>query len=142
MPSAQPVIPADASLEEIQAYFVEERFATATLGAVVEEGRPGYGRVSVQLGPGHKNAMGNTMGGVYFTLGDFAFAVASCVGSPATVSVNCSIDYLRAAKGNTLTAECKLDKDGRSLVFAHVNITDAEGTLCARMTATGMRISR
>ena len=56
--------------------FENDRFATEN-GAVIEEVEEHYAKCSLKLGSHHRNAMGAVMGGVYFTLADFAFAVAA-----------------------------------------------------------------
>ena len=56
--------------------FENDRFATEN-GAVIEEVEEHYAQCSLKLGSRHRNAMGAVMGGVYFTLADFAFAVAA-----------------------------------------------------------------
>ena len=62
--------------EEIVRFFEKDRFAAET-GAVIDEIDDRYARCSLTLEAKHKNALGAVMGGVYFTLADFAFAVAS-----------------------------------------------------------------
>ena len=64
------------TLEEVREVFADDRFATEN-GAVIEEIGDGYAKCSVNLDRKHKNAMGGVMGGVYFTLEEFAFAEAS-----------------------------------------------------------------
>ena len=63
------------SLEEAQAYFQGDRFATEagmTLDALGEKSAV----CSVTLSERHRNANGGVMGGAIFTLADFAFAAA------------------------------------------------------------------
>ena len=140
MTEKKPLVAADATLEQIRDQFKNDRYATESLGAVIEEAREGYARVSMEVGLQHRNAMGAVMGGVYFTLGDYSFAIASNVGQPPTVSVNNSIDYLTAAKGDRLVAECHMEKAGRAMCFARIDVRDGEGRLCARMNVTGARV--
>ena len=140
MTEKKPLLAADATLEQIRDQFKNDRYATESLGAVIEEAREGYARVSMEIGPQHRNAMGAVMGGVYFTLGDYSFAIASNVGQPPTVSVNNSIDYLTAAKGDRLVAECHMEKAGRAMCFARIDVCDGEERLCARMNVTGARV--
>ena len=59
--------------EEIVRFFEKDRFAAET-GAVIDEIDDRYARCSLTLEAKHKNALGAVMGGVYFTLADFAFA--------------------------------------------------------------------
>ncbi len=90
--------------EEIVRFFEKDRFAAET-GAVIDEIDDRYARCSLTLEAKHKNALGAVMGGVYFTLADFAFAVASNWQGDTMVSLNSQIAYLGAAKGNMLIAE-------------------------------------
>ena len=62
--------------EQIVDLFSKDRFATDN-GAVIAEVDDHYAKCILQLEDRHRNAMGAVMGGVYFTLADFAFAVAS-----------------------------------------------------------------
>ena len=86
---AKPLVAADATLEEVRAFFARDRYATVACGAAIEQARPGYARVSLAIGENHLNGMGSLMGGVSFTMADFAFAVAANVGGAPTVSTNC-----------------------------------------------------
>lgn len=124
------------TLEEARAYFEHDRFATEN-GAVIEEVADTYAVCKLALTDHHRNAMGNVMGGVLFMLGDFAFAVASNLGKPHTVSATSQITFLRAAKGDTLTARAELVRQGRTSVYYEISITDGTGALAARMTASG-----
>lgn len=72
--------------------FADDRFATEN-GAVIEEIGDGYAKCSVKLERKHKNAMGGVMGGVYFTLADFAFAVASNHEKMGVVSISSNIVF-------------------------------------------------
>lgn len=142
MSETKPLVAEDATLEEVRAQFKNDRYASESLGAVIEDAGTGFARVSMQVGPQHRNAMGAVMGGVYFTLGDYAFAIASNVGQAPTVSVTDSIDYLTAARDDVLTAECRMERAGRSMCFARVDICDGQGNLCARMNVTGARVGK
>lgn len=138
----KPLVAGDATLDEVRAFFANDRYATVACGAVIEEARPGYARVVLQVEENHLNGMGSLMGGVSFTMADFAFAVASNIGQAPTVSTNCSIDFLGAPKTGALVAECCVEKDGRTLCFARVDVSDSTGNPVARMNVTGFRKRR
>jgi len=127
------------SLEEVQAFFAHDRFATGACGCEVLEAARGHARCAFTVGPQHMNAQGNVMGGAIFTLADFALAVACNVGEKPTMSVQSSIEYYNVARGARLIATAEADKSGRSLGFYTVDITDDVGTKVARMTATCFR---
>ena len=61
--------------EDVKKMFEQDRFATDN-GAYIEEVDDHYAKCSLMIEDRHKNAMGAVMGGVYFTLADFALAVA------------------------------------------------------------------
>ena len=61
--------------ESLIAYFAKDRFATETVGIVIDSVEEESGVCRLILTDAHRNAQGAVMGGVSFTLGDFAFAV-------------------------------------------------------------------
>ena len=66
----------DKTLAEVRKIFEGDRFATEN-GAVIEEIGERSAVCSLTITDSHRNAMGAVMGGVYFMLADFAFAVAA-----------------------------------------------------------------
>ena len=64
------------SIEEAREFFKGDKFAT-NLGVSLEKLDEDSCECSLELNDGHKNAVGGVMGGVMFTLADFAFAVLS-----------------------------------------------------------------
>ena len=64
------------TLEEVRILFREDRFATEN-GAVIDEIGDHSAVCSLTVTDSHRNAMGAVMGGTYFMLADFAFAVAA-----------------------------------------------------------------
>ena len=65
------------SLEELREFFSHDRYATATTGIEILEAEDGYAKVGLAVHEGHMNAGNRVMGAVYYTMADFAFAVAS-----------------------------------------------------------------
>ena len=63
-------------LQEVRHTFENDRFATEN-GAVIEEIGNHSAVCSLVITDSHRNAMGAVMGGTYFMLADFAFAVAA-----------------------------------------------------------------
>ena len=124
------------SLEEVKKIFEGDRFATEN-GAVIEEIGDRSAVCSLVITASHRNAMGAVMGGTYFMLADFAFAVASNFGKNPTVSTTSQITYLKAPKGNTLFARAQLIRQGETSVYYEISVTDETGILAARVTASG-----
>lgn len=127
------------TLEEIEAVFANDRFATEAAGCRVVSGEHGRAVCSMELADVHRNAMGNVMGGAIFTLADFALAICCNIGEEPTVSVDSSISFFRSTQGAVLTATAVCDKPGRHLGFYTVTVEDDLGKRIAKMTATCYR---
>lgn len=129
------------NMDDIRAYFAKDEFAIKCLGATIDDYDfdTGVATVSMEIDDRHHNAQGFVMGGVFFSLADYALAVASNVNQPPSASTNASIAHMRRVKGNKLKAVAYPDKLGRNLAFFTVDILDEPGNLVARMSATVMR---
>lgn len=131
-----------ATIEQVREFFRGDRFATVGCNPLIEEARPGHSKVSMHIEENHLNGLGSLMGGVSFTLADFAFAVASNVGQLPTVTVNVSVDFMGTPKDDTLVAVCEMEKSGRTLCFASVRVADGLGNPVSRLAFTGCRKAR
>ena len=123
-------------LTEVRKIFKGDRFATEN-GMVIDEIGDHYAKCSVQLTDIHRNAMGGVMGGVHFTLADFAFAVASNWQHMGTVALSTDIAFIGSVKGDSLTAEAELIKDGRSVNCYHIMVKDNLGNIVADVKTVG-----
>lgn len=105
--------------------FDSDRYATETTGIVIEHADSHETVCTLEVTEQHCNARNVAMGGVLFTLADFAAAVAANMSderllsthhsSLRWVSLNASIHYLSPApKGAHLHATCKALKQGRT----------------------------
>jgi len=124
------------------ALFSGDAYATKTTGAVLDEARENYARCHLVLGPQHKNANGQVMGGAIFTLADFAFAVAA--NGPGmetpTVTLSSQIQFLAPARGALLTAETSCLKAGRRTCVFEILVSGEDGAPVAKVVATGCRV--
>ena len=127
-------------LQEARTFFSGDRFATAAAGCTIAAVGDRYAKCVLLLNERHYNAAGQVMGGVAYTLADFAFAVAANFRQPPTVTVTASINYLGKAKGKTLCAETRLIKDGRRNCFYEVTVTDDLDNPIAVVNFTGAHI--
>lgn len=123
-------------LEEVRRVFEGDRFATEN-GMIIEEIGDHYAKCSVEIKDIHRNAMGGVMGGVHFTLADFAFAVAANWQHMGTVALSTDIAFIGAVKGTKLTAEATLIKNGRSVACYHIMVTDELGNIAADVKTVG-----
>jgi acyl-CoA thioesterase len=127
------------TLEQVRKMFEGDRFATEN-GAVIDEIGDQTATCSLRITDSHRNAMGAVMGGAYFMLADFAFAVAANWESMGCVSLHSDISFLGAAKGQTLIAKAVCIKDGKNTSCYRVDVTDDLGNLTATVTMTGYHI--
>ena len=127
--------------EETRRLFQNDRFATDN-GAVIDEVDVNYAKCSLKIEDRHRNAMGAVMGGVYFTLADFALAVASNWEKMGNVSLNSEITYLRAANGERLLAEAVCVKMVKTTSYYRIDVKDDLGNLTAAVTATTFCVAR
>lgn len=129
------------TIEDIREFFAGDEFARTCLGATIDDFdfATGTATVSMTFDNRHHNAQGFIMGGVFFSLADYALAIASNVNQPPSASTNVSIEHLRRAKGSTLRAIARPDKLGHTLAFFTIDEFDETDRLVARATATVMR---
>ena len=129
-----------ASVEEAREYFVGDRFAACN-GVTLDALDGDVCECSVTLKKDlHCNAAGGVMGGVIFTLADFAFAVASNNMHRLTVALQTSVNFMSAAKGTRLIARTRCVKDGRTTCVYIVDVTDDLGTAVAQFVGTGYKM--
>ena len=120
-------------------FFKGDIYAMETTGIEIDEVDVNTAKCHLNIDGRHLNAADCVMGGAIFTLADFTMAVAANAGRPQTVSLNMNINYLCPAKGPTLFAEATCVKDGRSVCFYQVNVTDSQGKTVATATGSGFR---
>lgn len=127
------------SIEEAREFFYKDEFAVGT-GITLDELTEEKAICSLTLTDVHRNAYGGVMGGVIFTLADFAFAVLSNQIHQLTVAQQVSINYLSAPKGDKLIAEATCRKSGRTSSVIIVNICDDVGRDVAQFVGTGFKL--
>ena len=127
------------TLEEVRRIFEGDRFATEN-GAVIEEIGDHSAVCSLVITDSHRNAMGAVMGGTYFMLADFAFAVAANWQKIGCVSLHSDISFLSAAKGKKLIAKAICVKNGKTTSCYRIDVMDDLGNLTAMVTATGYHV--
>lgn len=127
------------TLEDVRKLFENDRFATEN-GAVIEEVGDRSAVCSLRITPSHRNAMGAVMGGTYFMLADFAFAVAANWETMGCVSLRSDISFVGSAKGERLIARAVCIKDGKTTALYRVDVTDECGNLTATVTTTGYHL--
>ncbi|MBO7121782.1 MAG: PaaI family thioesterase [Treponema sp.] len=113
------------TLEEVKKFFANDKYATETTGIEILEAGGGKSKIHLALDERHKNALGFVMGAVYFTMADFAFAVASNsdeTNAYHAVTLSSTINMVNSAKSDELFAEALPIKDGHSTCFYQIDI--------------------
>ena len=126
-------------IESAREFFYKDKFAVNT-GITLDELTEYRAVCSLELTDEHKNAYGGVMGGVIFTLSDFAFAVLSNQIHQLTVAQQVSLNYLSAPKGEKLIAEATCRRSGRTSSIVIVNVSDDVGRDVAQFVGTGFKL--
>ena len=138
------VKPLMKELQEIRRFFADDLYATMVTGIVIEEAGEGYARVSLRVEDRHRNAMGQVMGAVYFTMADFAFAVASncALEDGACVTHSCQINFVGIPKTDQLFATARAVKEGGRTNLYDVRVCDSEGNVVAAALSGGFKVKK
>ena len=128
------------SLEEANAFFVRDRFATEnniSLEALTENGAV----CAMDITDRHMNAEGHLMGGAILALADFTFAVAANNAHRPSVAQQMSLNFLNASKGKKLVSTASCIKNGRTSCVYLIEIKDDLGGDIARAMFTGFKLA-
>lgn len=130
--------------------FADDTYATQCTGINIDNVEPDCTTCSLPIGDSHRNAKGAVMGGVIFTLADFAFAIAAnteclTLSDDAEtklqwVSSSSTIHFLGNTKGNTLTASTLCLKKGKRQSLYQITVSDNDGRTIAIVTTAGTKI--
>jgi uncharacterized protein (TIGR00369 family) len=113
------------------------------LGFVLKGIEPGRAVFETEAGERYHNPMGTLHGGVYCDLADaamgYAYAATLAEGETFT-TVELKVNFLRAVRKATLTAEARVVKAGSALGYVECDVTDQAGNLVARASSTCMKL--
>jgi len=113
------------------------------LGLVLVSIEPGRAVFAMEADERHHNPLGTLHGGIYCDLADaamgYAYAATLAEGETFT-TIELKINFLRAVRKATLTAEARVVKAGRTLGYVECDVKDAAGKLVARAASTCMKI--
>lgn len=126
-------------IEEARGFLIKDRFATAN-GIALEELNEDSCVCSINIREDHRNALGNIMGGVIFTLADLAFAIITNNVHYPTVALDSDIRYLSSSKGENLIAKASLVKSGKTTSTVSISVYDEFDKLIALFTGTGFKL--
>ena len=115
------------------------------LGLVMKAIEPGRCVFELAADERHHNPLGTLHGGVYGDLADaamgWAYAATLAEGDSFT-TVEMKINFLRAVRQATLTAEAKVVKAGSTLGYVECEVKDQDGRLVAKASSTCMKLRK
>ena len=117
-----------------QKIFANDIFATEATGIHIDYVDEDTTVCSLQLDNRHLNAKGSVMGGVIFTLADFAFAIAA---NSSILSEQLPL----LTKGTFAHSKHYTHKQGRTQALFQVSITDSYDRQIALVSTTGTKIT-
>ena len=130
--------------------FAADSYATELTGITIDSVDSDRVECSLTLARHHRNARGAVMGGVMFTLADFAFAIAANSDLLPSVrdgkaelqwvSSSSDIHFLAQPQGPSLRAVTLRIRQGRNRALFQTSIFDTSDRLVALATTTGARI--
>src|SRR5262249_24264110 len=115
------------------------------IGFNLKEIEPGRAVFQLQVEERHHNPMGTLHGGVYCDLADAAmgYAYASTLNEGENfTTIELKINFLRAVRKATLTAEARVVKAGATLGYIECEVKDEQGRLVAKAASTCMKLKR
>ena len=119
------------------------------LGVAVEDAKPGWVRLRVDVRDELRNAVGAPVhGGLMSALVDMAVGGAlgtlsdAAAGGVNQSTLDLNVSFLAAATEGPIFAEGKILRRGRTIAFGEASVTDAGGRLCAVGRATYMIVAR
>ena len=128
-----------ASIEEAREFFRSDRFAAAN-GMTIDELYEDGALCSMTVRDDHRNAIDGIMGGVIYTLADFAYAAAANNDHKPTVALDATTQFLRMSGGKKLFARARRVKSGKTTNVYTVTVYDDLGKEIALTTITGYKL--
>jgi uncharacterized protein (TIGR00369 family) len=115
------------------------------VGLVMTAIEPGRAVFTLEASERHHNPLGTLHGGVYCDLADAAMGMAygATLGEGESfTTVELKINFLRAVRQATLTAEARVVKAGSTLGYVECEVKDQQGKLVAKAASTCMKLTR
>ena len=113
------------------------------IGFALCEIEPGRALFTMNVDERHHNPMGTLHGGIYCDIADAAMGMAygaTLAEGESFTTIELKINFLRAVRKGTITAEGKVVKAGSTLGFVECEVKDHEGKLVAKATSTCIKL--
>lgn len=134
---------AQALAEAVTARMMEVDAFSRWLGIEILETGPTRSTIRMAVRPEMCNGFGVCHGGVTYALADSAFAFACNSHGTITVAIENGMSYPAAARvGDVLTAAAVEVSRSNRILYYHVTVTNAAGTVVALFRGTGYRTEK
>ena len=113
------------------------------IGFSLREIEPGRALFGMNVEERHHNPMGTLHGGIYCDIADAAMGMAygATLGEGESfTTIELKINFLRAVRKGTITAEGKVIKAGSTLGYVECDVKDHDGKLVARASSTCIKL--
>ena len=128
-------------IDKLRDFFKKDYFAMDLLGIKIDSADSGVCECLIEKRKELLNANGVMQGGALYTLGDFAFAVASASSGNMAVTSSVTINYVKAGKGDKFRAIATPISLGKRINYYEVNVYDGE-IIVAKMSVVGCVIGQ
>ncbi len=131
----------DPKFAFLKTQFEKDRLAQY-LGIEMVDYGEGFAVVRMVIKECHLNSIATAHGGSYFTLADFAMAIASNAYGPISVALNANMTFMKAAReGDVLTASARVVSKTRRTATIIIEVANQQGELMALMQGVVYRKS-
>ncbi len=121
----------------------EKEPIAAFLESTILELCPGYARVSMKMKREYLNMNGMVFGGMVMAVADHAFGLAvNTIAHPSIASQFNVYLMSRVEADDTLTAECRMIKNGKRLGISEISVTNQRGDVVAKATGTTIPVGK
>ncbi|MBR7111221.1 MAG: PaaI family thioesterase [Clostridia bacterium] len=123
-------------ISTLKNFFQKDYFAMDLLGITIEKAENGVCECLLKKRKELLNANGVMQGGALYTLGDFAFAVASASSGKMSVTSSLTVNYIKPGKGELFRAIATPVNIGKKISYYDVTVYDGE-IVVAKMSVVG-----
>ena len=113
------------------------------IGFSLREIEAGRALCTMNVDERHHNPMGTLHGGIYCDIADAAMGMAyaaTLAEGESFTTIELKINFLRAVRKGTITAEGKVIKAGSTLGYVECEVKDHEGKLVAKANSTCIKL--
>ena len=113
------------------------------IGFVLKSIEPGHAIFEMEADERHHNPMGTLHGGIYCDIADAAMGyayAATLVEGETFTTIELKINFLRAVRKATLTAEARVVRAGSTVGYVECEVKDQTGKLVAKAASTCMKL--